>query len=85
LDSTAIFLSAWFKPRQAFLAVFQRGNFHHGAFGVGAMHGLAIVLQSLLRDAFWHSCRSLRVPPKPVAGMMIEDRLNTIHFLQEGK
>ena len=29
--------------------IFQRRNFHQGAFGIGAMHRLAVVAQSLLR------------------------------------
>ena len=32
--------------------IFQRRDFHQGAFGVGAMHGLAVVPQSLLREPF---------------------------------
>ena len=32
--------------------IFQRRNFHQGPFRVGAMHGLAVVPQSLLREPF---------------------------------
>ncbi len=32
--------------------IFQRRNFHQGGLGVGPMHRLAIVPQSLLRESF---------------------------------
>jgi len=34
------------------LVIFQRRDFHQGAFGVGAMNGLAVVPQSLLGESF---------------------------------
>jgi hypothetical protein len=34
------------------LVIFQRWNFHQGALGVGEMHRLAVVAQSLLREPF---------------------------------
>jgi hypothetical protein len=43
--------------RRPLLVIFQRRNFHQGPFRVGAMHGLAVVSQCLLRKAFRHSAR----------------------------
>ena len=46
------------------LIIFQRRNFHQGPLRIGAMHGLAVVPQSLLREPFRVADYLCAFPPR---------------------